>query len=320
MKIEEKEIIDNIGQIGLFICSSGFEERSTKLALTLDSRNISHSIIIHLNDTYRASISNLDIIKQKIENSEVVEYPKNNSLETFDIFYSALKKFNEEKEDQQIKVVIDVSTFTREILLILIKVITIERFSNFDKCIVYTPNESYSNDESNFWMTKGIREIRSIIGFSGLHSPSKKLLLLILNGFEEERTENIIECFEPAKLIIGKPDKMGSINSNLNKIACSKFENVKLKYQNLIAQEFEFSCTDIEVTITALNKIIAENEDYNIVISPLNNKISTIGAAIVALKNDDIQICYASANQYNIDSKGITSNYFLVYNLNPLLE
>lgn len=320
MRIEEKDIIGSLGTIDLFICSSGFEERSTKLALSLDSDMIANSMIFHLDDTYNVSFLNLNKIQQKIQNLKIVEYPKNNSLKTFDLFYAVFKEFNEEIGNKKIKVVIDISTFTREILLILMKVITIERFSNFEKIIVYTPNESYSNDETNFWMTKGIREIRSIIGYSGLHSPSKKLLLLILNGFEEERTENIIECFEPAKLVIGKPDIAGSINLNLNAIACSKFEEVKLKHQNLIVQEFDFSCTDIQITILALNKIIEENEDYNIVISPLNNKISTIATAIVGLKNDDIQICYASANQYNIDSKAIASNYFLMYNLNVFLN
>ena len=106
----------------------------------------------------------------------------------------------------------------------------------------------------------------------------------------------------------------------MNDIACTKFEEVKSKYQNLIVQEFEFSCTDIGITTSVLNKIIAENEDYNIVISPLNNKISTIAAAIVGLKNEDVQICYASANQYNIDSQVTSSNYFLRYDLNSFLE
>lgn len=71
-------------------------------------------------------------------------------------------------------------------------------------------------------MTKSIRKIRSVIGYSGLHSPSKKVLLVILNGFEEERTEHIIDCFEPEKILFGRPHKEGSINSVLNEISCSK--------------------------------------------------------------------------------------------------
>jgi hypothetical protein len=258
-------------------------------------------------------------IQEKLPGIRSVEYPKNNSLEAFDIFYNELQDFNASKGGQPMKVVLDISTFTREVLLILIKVLSLKRFSNLTIKVVYTPNESYSNDGQINWMTKGIREIRSIIGYSGLHSPSKKLLLLILNGFEEERTEQIIESFEPERIVLGKPNANDSINSLLNGIACSKFEHIKAKYINIVNQEFEFSCTDINFTISELTRVIEENSDYNIVISPLNNKVSTVAAAVVALRNEDIQICYASANQYNIDVKTKASDYFLVYNLNELL-
>ena len=202
----------------------------------------------------------------------------------------------------------------------MIKVISLDVFSNFYTKIVYTPNESYSNESESTWLTKGVREIRSIIGFSGLHSPSKKLLLIILNGFEEERTEQIINSFEPNKLIIGKPSEEDSINQNLNILACKKFEYIKSKYSSINFEDFEFSCKDVKLTEEILNKIIDNNDnEYNIIISPLNNKISTISVALVGLKRENIQICYASANQYNIDLNTKSSDYFLIFNLNELL-
>lgn len=315
MKVLKTEIVDALGNVDLFVCSSGFELRSTHLASVLNPSCVSSAIIFHLDDTYKISADNLHLIREKISPLEVYEYPKNNSLKTFDIIYEAFRKYNQDKEAEKLSVVIDVSSFTREILLVVIKILSLERFSNLITTIVYSPIESYSTEE-NFWMTKGIREIRAIIGYPGLHSPSKKLLLVILNGFEEERTEQIIQCFEPSKLIVGKPHKEGSINDNLNSISCSKFEILKSRYNNLILKEFDFSCTEIDYTIAELNKIIEEFSDYNIVISPLNNKVSTIATAIVGLQHDDVQICYASANQYNIDSKSVISDYFLVYNFN----
>lgn len=320
MKTEKGKIIEQLGLVDLFICSSGFEERSTRLALSLNTNKISDSVIFHLNDTYKASNVNLNKIQEKIPEIKVIEYPKNSSLETFDIFYDTLKRINTDKSNISLNVVIDITTFSREVLLILIKVISLRSFSNFKTTIVYTPNESYSNEDGNFWMTKGVREIRSIIGFSGLHSPSKKLMLLILNGFEEERTEHIIECFEPDKIVFGRPNKKGSINQSLNAISCSKYDSIKIRHQNLITEEFEFSCVDIKTTINELNRIITENKDFNIVISPLNNKISTIGVAITAINNEEVQVCYASANQYNIDVEAVASDYFLVYNFNTLLK
>lgn len=320
MKTEKEKIIEKLGLIDLLICSSGFEDRSVQLASSLDPHKIKDSIVFHLDDTYKVSYFNLEKIQKKIPQSRLIKYPKNNSLETFDIFYNTFKLINSKNSGQILNVVIDVTTFTREVILILIKVITLESFVNFNITIVYTPNESYSIDEGQFWMTKGIREIRSIIGYSGLHSPSKKLMLIILNGFDEERTEHIIECFEPDKIILGKPNKLGSINPSLNKISCSRYDHIRGKYRNLIAGEFEFSCIDINFTVEEVKKIINTNNEYNIVISPLNNKISTIAVAISAIENEEVQVCYASANQYNIDTKCTASDYFLVYNFNDYLK
>lgn len=321
MEIDKIKITKEIGEIDLFICSSGFESRSTNLALSLDNDNVQLSVLFHLDETYNLSLKNAEVIKEKFKKIDIVKYPKNAPLATFDIFYFKLKSIKEKFSKPSIKVVIDISTFSREVLLILIKVISLDIFSVFEIKIVYTPNENYSNEDGkSLWLTKGVREIRSVLGYSGLHLPSKKLLLIILNGFEEERTEQIIECFEPKKLIIGKPSKKDSINPELNKIACEKFEDIKLKYNNILFEEFDFSCTDVKITEDILIQLVDKNEDYNIVISPLNNKISTVSVALVALKREFVQICYASANQYNIDANGTSSNYFLVFNLKELFS
>ncbi len=42
-------------------------------------------------------------------------------------------------------------------------------------------------------------------------------------------------------------------------------------------------------------------KDYNIVIAPMNKKISTIGAALLPLENTDIQLCYVPARYYNTE-------------------
>ena len=61
-------------------------------------------------------------------------------------------------------------------------------------------------------------------------------------------------------------------------------------------------------------------EEYNIVLSPLNNKVSTIAVAFVALKNENIQVCYASANQYNINEYSTPCDYFLIFEMSQFLK
>jgi hypothetical protein len=318
MKKNKLEVADFLGHIDLFICSSGFEERSVSLGTTLNPGNIGNAIAFNMNENYAISLENIKRIGQCIKNINIVEYPKNNSIETFDIFYQTLLAYSKEKENYLFKIVIDITTFTREALLILVKVLSLEEFATiFSVKLVYTPAESYTRD----WLTKGIREIRSIFGYSGMNYPSKKLLLIILNGFETERTEEIIDSFEANNIILGKPSVTDSINSSLSLISQDKFQLIKNKYEAILLEDFEFSCIDIIETKNILNNIINKYyKEYNIVISPLNNKISTLGAAIVGIKNDSIQICYASANQYNINAYSKGCDYFFIYNLEDLLR
>ncbi|WP_429378360.1 hypothetical protein [Mucilaginibacter sp. UYCu711] len=323
MKVEKENIISYLGNIDLYLCSSGFEERSTFLSLNLNDGLIGKAVIFHIEETYKISEDNLETIKKNLSDLITVIYPKNSPLNTYDKFYQLFSELLISKtEDKIFNVVIDITTFTREILLIILKLLSSEMFfSSFNVNFVYTPAESYSNnDDNSIWLTKGIRDIRSVLGYSGLHSPSKELLLILLSGFEEERADEIIQSFEPNKLILGKASSQDSINQDLSNIANAKYEQLTSTHSFILMDEFEFSCTNIKETQKQIEGLYLKyGEKYNIVVSPLNNKISTMGVAVAALKNEDIQICYASANQYNINAYSKGSNYFLTYNLAELI-
>jgi hypothetical protein len=317
MKIESDNIVKYLGNIDLLLIASGFEDRSKTLSFKLDKSLIKNSVIFHLNDNYISASNNKDEIISKLEIKEIIEYSKNDSFETYNLFYENIKeKVNIITIESKLSVVIDMTAFSREILLILIKVLTnIEFYHHLEIKFIHTPVENYSNDE-NLWLTKGVREIRPVFGYSGLMMPSKKLLLIVLNGFEDERTEIIIESFEPYALVLANPSLSGSINKDLKTLVDIKYDKIKYKFKNLLVEENEFSCKEIKSTIDFLESSYSKyQENYNIAVSPLNNKASTLAVAISALKNENIQVCYASANQYNITKQLTPSNYFLVYNL-----
>lgn len=318
MKINKNDINSHFEYIDLLICSSGFEDRSIALSTNLNSRIIKEAIIFHIDENYTKSIENYQKIKKHIEVLKKIEFPKNNAIETFDIIYNSILLFVEDNFlSDKLNVVVDVTTFTREVLLILLKILSFDYVkSKLDISLIYTPAESYPCE----WLTKGVREIRSIFGYSGMNYPSKKLLLIVLNGFETERTEEIINSFEANKILLGKPSKSESINGSLNNVSNEKYEVIRNKYTPKLLGEFEFSCLEVNKTIGELEKLIKKNSaEYNIIISPLNNKVSTLACAVVAIKNEDIQICYASANQYNINAYSKESDYFLIFKLNDFI-
>ncbi len=315
MKLTTSEIKSKINKVDLFICSSGFESRSKSFALTLDIETLTEAYIFNIDENYNVSYENIEELKSKIPQLKSIQYPKNNPIKTYDIILDKLDQFySSHRNESKINLVIDVTTFTREVLLILIKAINQKSYIEKSNIyLVYTPAKDYPCD----WLTKGIRNIRSIFGYSGMALPSKKLMLIVLNGFESERTEEIINSFEPNAILLGSPSSEDSINNELNSISKAKCEHIKYKYLSNIKEEFEFSCIVLDKTINVLEKLITQyGEEYNIVISPLNNKVSTVATAIVALKNDNVQVCYASANQYNINDYSVPCDYFLIFDMN----
>lgn len=318
MKVNASELKSTIDNIDLFICSSGFEVRSKSFALALDVNTVKDALIFHIDENYIISYENLKEIENKIPQIKTVQHPKNNPIETYDIILSEFNQFyNSVAKDNKINIVIDVTTFTREVLLILFKAINQKTYIDISNIyLVYTPAENYPCE----WLTRGVRYIRSIFGYSGMILPSKKLMLVILNGFENERTEEIINSFEPNAILLGRPSNEASINESLGIRGNEKFEHIRQKHISNIAEDFEFSCVEVDSTINTIEELVKKYEgDYNIVLSPLNNKVSTIAAAFVALKNENIQVCYASANQYNINEYSTPCDYFLIFEMNKFL-
>lgn len=300
-------------KIDLFICSSSFDERCLILINTLDLELIEKISICHFENNYKISEDNWKKMKAiSREKAETLIMKKHNPITIYDMFYSLLSSIPSDST-----IVVDTTTLTRENLLILSQILS-NKFQNIQSYFSYTPSSAYYEQNikpEDIWLSKGVRDIRTVLGYSGDFSAMKELLLIVLVGFEYERAETLIEIFEPSKLYIGQAFDSTSVNSELAQINNCHFQ--KLKTINPHSIPFSFSCIDIETTKKSLEDIIAQNKDmYNIVISPMSNKISTIACAITALKYTDIQICYASTNQYNIDIAYSPCDYVYLLKLN----
>lgn len=319
MKIDKNSIIQELGKIDLFICASGFESRSTSFALLLDAARIKDAIIFHQQENYSTSERNRDVIKEHLPNLHIIEFPKNKPFDAFEIFIQNIDNYIQQTSaEEKQEIVVDITAFTRETLLILLRALTMPFIVERAKIkLIYMPAQSYQEE----WMTKGVREIRPILGFSGLLSPSKPSLLVMLTGFEEERMRTVIDIFEPSHILLGKPCRESSINEALFAISERKYSELKSEYEHLLIDEgFTFSCQDIQKTKDVILDIYNRySSNCNIIIAPLNNKISTLGVAFAALKEEGIQICYPSANQYNIENYSTPSDFFCVYNIKEYL-
>jgi hypothetical protein len=78
---------------------------------------------------------------------------------------------------------------------------------------------------------------------------------------------------------------------------------------------FPFSCSDpykVKEQILEQSKI---EPDTNVVVAPMNTKISTIGVGLAAIESKIIQLCYAPAIQYNFDNYSKPSDKFSAFEL-----
>lgn len=192
--------------------------------------------------------------------------------------------------------VIDISTFTRESLLILIKFFYLNK-NSFNEIYLFYRAAEVSGELSSM-----INQIRSVLGYMGELDQSKPLHLILLSGFEFHRAKEMIETIQPDYISIGYGEKSSSISKDLY-LKNIEFKNQLLsfcnEYKNI--QEFTHSLISIESVTKKINKVISKNPEHNFVLAPLSNKISTIGIALTAIKNPSIQICYSEVSNYNVN-------------------
>lgn len=282
----------------LLVCIS-FETKRWKKYL-LEHKDKYSKIVLFYNKEF------VNLYKDHIEdfrndNSyELIETSIDNPLDTADKYFDVVHKYQNKFID------IDCSTFTHEHILILIKIFIYFKYRK-DINIIYTSVDEYSVGQLGGWLSKGTKEIRNVLGYSGNLLPSKQLHLIIMVGLENERIEKIIEEYEPTKITIGKCTKSSSLDNKISILNQKHHQRIDNFIKNVVSnmsdsQEFEFSCDNPEDTFEVLNSIINENSQYNNIIIAGNSKISTLGVIKVTEVNENVQLCYAQPLEYNIES------------------
>lgn len=299
----------------LFMCCAGFEPRCLSVLKSLPKNKFKGIVVFGYDGMSGRTRENYYSLLKMTKRAEPHTFQQNNPVQTCMEFHKVLGT-----QKSNAKLLIDISTFSRENLLILSKLL-LTSYNCLECSFVYVPSERYANinevtyeNLQSIWLSRGIQNIRSILGFAGEFSPSKKLLLTVLSGFEYERAQFVINTYEPDKVLIGRALSKDSITEDSAKI--NDFIFTQLKLANKVDDEdtFTFSCHDIKKTGRSINEIISKySDDYNIVICPMNTKISALAIAGAVCRHSEVQICYAQANQYNTEYYSQEFNHPEVY-------
>ena len=84
------------------------------------------------------------------------------------------------------RIFVDITTFTHETLLIFFAILN-KNFNSAQIICGYNNAKDYSIDNKNLeakWLSRGIGEVRSILGYSGTLKPSRSNLLIVIVGYE----------------------------------------------------------------------------------------------------------------------------------------
>ena len=297
--IKLRDLSASIKHYDLVICCSSFEKRCLALASNINLDKVNKVLICRYEEPAQLSKDNCGELCRLIGNKgDVISLDKDAPLNIYDTLYEKILL------ESPNNILFDISTFTRETLLIILMLFKQEPFKNINVDLCYVPADRYSmksKEDLEIWLSKGVSDVRSVLGYSGSFSSLKKTLLIVLVGFETDRADILISTFEADKIYLGHVPPEESFSEELSRINQKNFDRLV----NFVGkcETFCFSCRDINLTTKVIEEIISENkEDYNIIISPMNNKLSTLAVASVAYDNPDVQVCYASTNQYNTDA------------------
>lgn len=290
----------------VLICSASFEERCLSIPLAIPSELVSLAAIFRNfpSETFHKHTLN-QLTDRFKERNEIINISSFDPIKTASKMEEWIKRISILGKP----VLVDTTAFTHEGLLILLHSLAALE-GHVQVFLLYAHAQDYSvgSASEDKWLSKGVASVRSVVGFSGFFSPSKKLHLVILSGFEHERALELIRRTEPSIVSLGipHPDLSDSTAHDTTTI-----DRVRI-IQTLVreAMVFYFDPRNPFSTRDVLLAHCRKYPTFNTTIAALNTKVSTVGVAMAALENGDIQVCYAPALLYNYFAYSLPGDSF----------
>lgn len=187
------------------------------------------------------------------------------------------------------KVLLDASTFNRQNLLVLLRLLR-KTHGVTNVHLIYTTPERY-NDR----LSQGLGGYVNVPFFSGRQPANRKKLLVLLMGYEEERALAIWEREEPNATVIvegNKPTARDFLQTNRDKIAILQSAFGQCSLDKASANDPHEAKRDL------LRIVGAYVEEYNIVAAPLNTKLQAVGLYLAWESYPQIRIAQALPAQF----------------------
>lgn len=233
----------------------------------------------------------------------------NDSIQNWKIIDDKISSIVCEKD----QITMDITTMSRNIVwsilyFIRVKVKTVN--------IVYHQPESYKNE----WISREPEQPRLLFKHSGIYDLTKKTTLVLVTGFDEERTKYMLYKYEPKKvyLLIQEGEQFNNIernNEDLHRLVCEDFglnkDSIISKSINSYSADFGFD---------AIESIVEAEHYSNIILASFGPKPSAVAAYKCYIRHPEIALCYLPCKEYNIDyCQGIGESLFYILDF-PIIK
>ena len=295
-----------------FLGRSSFEERCFSTYIALEKCNFLHKHFFYSQEETEVSrelrAKNLDDkCSQSVINTR-------DPLKAKRIIENQVEIISDIFSSSPFSLVIDITSFRREELLILLKALgTLREEALADTSFVYTIASRMGN-----WLSNNVRQIRPVIGYPGEMMSRRGTHLVILAGIEHERAIAIIEAYEPKNISLGTVPSKDSVSESIH-MRNKWLGDYLVRHFDNVTTKFDFSAKDPLSVILTLKSITAKRPGLNTVIAPLNTKLSTIGCGVFALLHQEVQLCYAEVDVYNASGYSMPGDQVVVVRYSDLI-
>ena len=298
--MDNKQLISLNQDKKTLITVLGWEERFLQgIRHDLSNQNIAHVLLLVYSDYFDRHDFN-EIMRDNLEYLKIECQQFNITIEEIKLNYS--NPINNYNKIFTLKdaisglifksLLVDITTIPREMIWNILTLCA-QNTSSID--LIYHKPSSYDS-----WLCKNFEKPLLQIGHSGISRFGKQTALIIITGFEVERTRQLINHFEPDIVYlcvqVGEQFENTKRNIESHRTFCSP---------NLI--EFcEIDSYDIQLGTNTVNNIVDKLQGYNIIISSQGPKTSSVIAYNAFIRKTNIGLVYVPSKDININySKGI---------------
>jgi hypothetical protein len=195
-------------------------------------------------------------------------------------------------------VLVDITTMPREVIWWIFSALS---SSGSHISYVYHRPKIYNSE----WLTRDTDRPRLVYQHSGIAELGRETCLFLVSGFDADRAAQIIQFFEPRKIIIGIQSGPQFENEIRN---VKQSRRLLERAQN--PEFFEMDAYSIDHGFEAMETALKSHFGiFNIVAASLGPKPSAVALYQLQVKHPDIALAYAPSRQFNYEySYGIDEN------------